>query len=110
MRIKALEERLAAVEQRATVRTTLDVSGDLSGLPPDHEEQIYATLQEMLNNALRHALARTVAVTVRAEPGWALFTVGAPGTCSSTMGRQGYATRVMAGGCHSPLATWGPGP
>jgi DNA-binding NarL/FixJ family response regulator/GAF domain-containing protein len=35
--VKALEERLAAVEQRANVRTSLDVSGDLIGLPPDHD-------------------------------------------------------------------------
>jgi signal transduction histidine kinase len=73
--VKALEERLAAVEQRASVRTSLEISGSLTGLLPDHEEQIYAILQEVLNNALRHAQARTVTITVRAEQGQARFAV-----------------------------------
>lgn len=73
--IKALEARLAAVEQRASVRTSLEVSGNLTRLSPEHEEQIYAILQEVLNNALQHAQARTVTITVRAEPDQACFTV-----------------------------------
>lgn len=73
--VKALEERLAAVEQRANVRTSLELSGDLAGLPKDHEEQIYAILLEVLNNALRHAHARTVVIAVCAEPGQARFSV-----------------------------------
>jgi signal transduction histidine kinase len=73
--VKTLEERLAAVEQRANITATLEVAGELPGLAPDDEEQLYAMLQEALNNALRHARASSVAVSIRAEADEVVFTV-----------------------------------
>jgi signal transduction histidine kinase len=73
--VKALEERLAAVEQRANLNATLEVVGELPGLAPEEEEQLYAMLHEALNNALRHARASSVAVTIRAEAEETVFTV-----------------------------------
>ncbi len=65
--VKTLEERLAAVEQRATIRTSLSVSGEVGPLPQRIEEQVFTLLQEALNNALRHAQARSVAVCIQAD-------------------------------------------
>ncbi|NCC36533.1 MAG: hypothetical protein EOM24_31650, partial [Chloroflexia bacterium] len=73
--IKALEERLAAVEQRANIATTFEVTGELTGLSLDHEEQLYMMLQEVLNNVLRHARASKVSMTVHATDDAAIFTV-----------------------------------
>ncbi|NCC36329.1 MAG: sensor histidine kinase, partial [Chloroflexia bacterium] len=73
--IKALEERLAAVEQRANIATTFEVTGEITGLPLDHEEQIYMMLQEALNNALRHARASKVSLAVHVADDVIIFTV-----------------------------------
>jgi PAS domain S-box-containing protein len=73
--VKALEERLAAVEQRANITTTLEVVGEPAGLAAEVEEQLYAMLQEALNNALRHARASSVAVTIRPKADEAVFVV-----------------------------------
>lgn len=73
--LKALEERLAAVEQRANIKATLEVAGELPGLAPEDEQQLYVMLQEALNNALRHARASSVAVTIRVEAGAVVFHV-----------------------------------
>jgi PAS domain S-box-containing protein len=73
--VKALEERLAAVEQRANITTTLEVEGEPPGLAPEEEEQLYAMLQEALNNALRHGRASSVAVRISAEAGEVVFNV-----------------------------------
>jgi signal transduction histidine kinase len=73
--VKALEERLAAVEQRANITTTFAVEGELPSFTPDEEEQLYAMLQEALNNALRHGRARSVTVAIRAEAGEVVFRV-----------------------------------
>ncbi|WP_141509144.1 PAS domain S-box protein [Candidatus Chloroploca asiatica] len=73
--IKALEERLAAVEQRANIATTFEVTGELMGLPLDHEEQLYMMLQEVLNNALRHARASKVSLAVHSADDVIIFTV-----------------------------------
>ncbi len=62
----ALQQRLDAVEKRAGVRAGLRVDGDLD-LPGPVEETLYRIAQEALNNALKHAAATTVTVTLRAE-------------------------------------------
>ncbi len=73
--IATLEQRLASVEQRSNVRTSLTVSGDLGMLPVAHAEQIFAILQEALNNTLRHAHAHTVALSICAERQQIVFAV-----------------------------------
>ena len=57
----ALERRLETVERRTGVEVDLDVDAALS-LPLKLEEALYRIAQEALNNALRHARARKVAV------------------------------------------------
>jgi signal transduction histidine kinase len=61
--LTALQRRLAAVEERAGLRTELraDVS---TRLPPAMEEGLYHVAQEALNNALKHAHATSVHISL----------------------------------------------
>jgi signal transduction histidine kinase len=73
--VKAIERRLAAVEQRAQVRASLVVHGDPVALPLECSEQVFAILQEALNNTLRHSQARMVEVRIVVEPQALCFAV-----------------------------------
>jgi signal transduction histidine kinase/ligand-binding sensor domain-containing protein len=62
----ALEARLEAVEGRAGIKTELGVDGVVQP-PHDVEEGLYRIAVEALNNALRHAQARCISVSLRFE-------------------------------------------
>jgi signal transduction histidine kinase len=64
--VGALQQRLDAVERRAGVDARLVVEGELD-LLRDAEEGLYRIAQEALNNALKHASATVVTVTIRAD-------------------------------------------
>jgi signal transduction histidine kinase len=57
----ALQARLEAVEARVGLDTDFRVEGE-GQLSPEVEEGLYRIAQEALNNALRHARARSVSV------------------------------------------------
>jgi PAS domain S-box-containing protein len=65
--IGALQYRLEAVEQRASVETHLHTGGDVEDLGERLEEELFHIAQEALNNALRHASASEVVVTLRRQ-------------------------------------------
>jgi len=60
----ALGARLEAVEGRAGLQTELHAEGE-GRLPADVEEGLYRIAVEALNNALRHARARCISVSLR---------------------------------------------
>ncbi|MGY4707275.1 PAS domain S-box protein [Candidatus Bipolaricaulota sp. J31] len=62
--VGALRARLEAVERRAGVEAALTVEGE-GELPREVEEGLYRIAQEALNNALKHAHAASVVVTLR---------------------------------------------
>ncbi len=65
----ALQTRLEAVERRSGLETELKVEGEEnSQLPPKIEDGLYRIAQEALNNALKHAQARHIRVSLRQEP------------------------------------------
>jgi signal transduction histidine kinase len=64
--VGAVQQRLDAVEKRAGVDTHLLVEGMLD-LPAPFEVELYHFIQEALNNAMKHAAARSVTVRIRAE-------------------------------------------
>ncbi len=67
--VNALELRLAAVEGRSDVRASL-LADESIHMPLDVENALYHIAQEALNNALKHAGARTVTVRlVRTQEG-----------------------------------------
>jgi signal transduction histidine kinase/ligand-binding sensor domain-containing protein len=60
---KALQTRLEAVEERAGLATSLNID-TCERLPLGMEEGLYRIAQEALNNALKHAQAHRVTVTL----------------------------------------------
>jgi signal transduction histidine kinase len=62
--VGALQQRLDAVERRASVEACLLVEGEVE-LPSSMEEELYRIAQEALNNALKHAAPTSVTVHVR---------------------------------------------
>jgi len=66
--VRALEQRLDAVEKRAGIRASLTTEGTLELAAPV-EEALYRIVQEALNNALKHASATAVSVRVAAGDG-----------------------------------------
>jgi signal transduction histidine kinase/ligand-binding sensor domain-containing protein len=63
----ALQTRLDAVEGRAGLQTEFHAEGE-GPLPTAVEEGLYRIAVEALNNALRHAQARHIAVSLRIAP------------------------------------------
>jgi signal transduction histidine kinase len=62
--IRALRQRLEAVEGRSGVEARLVVD-ELVRLPPSVEQELYRITNEALNNALKHAAAKSVTVYLR---------------------------------------------
>jgi len=62
--VTALQIRLEAVEERAGLETEFKVEGE-GRLPLEIEEELYRIAQEALNNALKHAQARRITVSLR---------------------------------------------
>jgi signal transduction histidine kinase len=64
--VRALQQRLNSVEGRAGVESQLIVKGEMN-LPPVLEDVLHQIAQEALNNALKHALASEVTVSLDAS-------------------------------------------
>jgi signal transduction histidine kinase len=62
--VGALEQRLETVERRAGIQARVLVEGEIQ-LAPDVEEELYGIALEALNNALKHAKASQVVLSVR---------------------------------------------
>jgi signal transduction histidine kinase len=67
--VKALQQRLDAVERRATIDAQMLVRGNLKALPHDIEDELFNIAQEALNNSLRHARAESVVVDIEEDQG-----------------------------------------
>ncbi len=64
--VSALQTRLESVEGRVGLKTNLHVEGNIQ-LLPKVEEGVYWICQEALNNALKHASAQRVSITLRQD-------------------------------------------
>jgi signal transduction histidine kinase len=67
--LRSLQQRLSAVEKRAGVDARLEAD-DVMVLSPQVEECLYRIAIEALNNALKHAGARSVMVRVHTIADW----------------------------------------
>ena len=65
--VEALQHRLDAVEGRAGIDATITVER-VVGWPADWDRELYPLASEALNNALKHACASCVAVSVCSHP------------------------------------------
>jgi len=66
--IKDLEERLAKVEEHTGVKTKIIQEGSLENIPLEWHENLFWITVEALNNALKHAQARSVQIIIRSSP------------------------------------------
>jgi len=66
--VGALQQRIDAVEGRVDIQARLLVEGEIA-MQPSVEEALYRIGQEALNNALKHAAARSVTVHLQTVDG-----------------------------------------
>jgi PAS domain S-box-containing protein len=97
--VAALQARLAAVEGRVPgLVTRIDVPGELR-LPAPVEEALYRIAQEALNNALKHARARSISLSLRHEGPTVTLEIaddGAGFDQAAVGGHGGFGLRGMA--------------
>lgn len=88
--IPALQNRLISVENRATIKASLQ-SNLTDRLSPETEEGLYQIAREALNNILKHAQAKTVLVKIQQEPSslWMDIVDDGIGFDPGTAGRAG---------------------
>jgi PAS domain S-box-containing protein len=89
--IGALQARLDSVEKRAGIEARLLIEGSPGSLTPAIEEGLFRIAQEALNNALKHAAARSVVVRLRGEEDCVTLEVADDGRGSEllTIGTRG---------------------
>ena len=64
--VKALQNRLDAVERRAGIEAKLELQGTI-GLPASVQDELYRVAIEALNNCLKHSGANSVQVNIHAN-------------------------------------------
>jgi signal transduction histidine kinase len=107
----ALENYVEVWKEKADARVTLDVVGELSGLPEEVNITVYRFIQEALTNVARHARARHA--SIRVERGLSAVSVtladdgaGAPASWSAGgVGLIGMRERVEALGGSMHIVT-----
>ena len=109
--VEALQQRLAAVEQRTNVEARQPTQGDVEDLPDEVEERLFYIAQEALNNALRHAAATEVIVRIEIEANEVLLSVEdnglgfVPSADSAGMGLATMQERAAAIGGRITIAS-----
>jgi PAS domain S-box-containing protein len=66
--LEAIQQRLDSVERRVGIKALLQAECK-ADLPAQTEQELYRIIQEALNNALRHASAQSVSVTISEADG-----------------------------------------
>ena len=86
----ALRARLEAVEARSGLETLIQVA-DIGRLPPQIEVGLYRIAQEALNNALKHAQASQISISLSQDKGKTILEVtdNGLGFDPSVVGTQG---------------------
>lgn len=92
--VAALRTRLENVEQRSGVSSEFHVEGNPQ-LDGDTEEALYRIVQEALNNALKHAQATSLSVTLKSEDGMILLEVKDDGVGFDPMSTGGLGLNGM---------------
>jgi signal transduction histidine kinase len=87
--VPALNWHAREMSKRTGLNVVVTADEGADDLPEEHKTCIYRMVQEALNNAARHASARTVEVAVRRESQRVLFTVQDDGA--------GFDTRFVRG-------------
>lgn len=73
--LPALNWQAREATKRSGLHVSIDADSACDGLPDEHATCLYRAIQEAINNAARHAQARSVRVIVKREPGKVRFSV-----------------------------------
>ncbi|WP_169989031.1 GAF domain-containing sensor histidine kinase [Microbispora sp. H10836] len=65
---RALTDLVLATQRRSCVQVALDCPTKFDKLPEDLAEDVYFVIAEALHNAVKHAAARSVTITIRRGP------------------------------------------
>jgi signal transduction histidine kinase/ligand-binding sensor domain-containing protein len=66
--VPALDHHLKSLAERSGLSIELDAAPEVAGAPPGLNTTVFRVVQEAVNNALRHARATLIRVTLRVEP------------------------------------------
>lgn len=66
--VAALEHHLQSLEERSGVRIEFAAAPGVAGMPQGLNTTVFRVVQEAVSNALRHATARTIRVSLQDEP------------------------------------------
>ncbi len=66
--VPALEHHLKSLADRSGVRVEFDAAPEVAGTPPGLNTTVFRVIQEAVSNALRHARAGMIRVSLRVEP------------------------------------------
>jgi signal transduction histidine kinase len=61
----AIRQQLSLLERTALYQLTFEVAGDKRSLPVSQELVLYRVIQELLNNIVKHAEARSIRITMQ---------------------------------------------
>ena len=65
--VPALDHHLKSLAERSGLSIELDAAPEVAGAPPGLNTTVFRVVQEAVSNALRHARATLIRVTLRAE-------------------------------------------
>ena len=112
----ALHWYVEGFSERSGVKVSLDVPGDLAGLPPEVEGPLFRVVQECLSNVHRHSGSRSAVVRIRLQPTKIALEVSDQGkgmppdtleAGSQTLSHVGrWALLVCESACRKSEATW----
>jgi signal transduction histidine kinase len=78
--VPALQRQAREFTKHTGLPVTLEITGDLDGLPERHRTHIYRIVQESLTNCAKHSAARNVAISINGYPDEVTLTVKDDGT------------------------------
>lgn len=87
--VPALNWHARETSKRTSLNVSVNAGDEMNDLPEDHRTCIYRIVQEAVNNAVRHANARVVLVSVRKQRQTVIVTVQDDGS--------GFDTRFLRG-------------
>ncbi len=93
--VPALNWHVREMAKRTGLNVAIRTEGADGELPEEHKTCVYRLVQEAVNNAARHANARSVEVMVRREPDRVLFTVQDDGAGFDTQYTRGLGLLGM---------------
>jgi signal transduction histidine kinase len=94
--VAALQARLASVESRSGLKTEINVEGERR-LPLSIEEELYRIAQEGLNNAVKHAQARSVKIDLLYSEGSVRLELSDDGKGFDPSAADGYGGMGLRG-------------